>query len=293
MNRNSPYLSSGLPAVCLTVLLSGCSQMILLAPKGPVGHSERFVIITAFALMLIVVIPAIVMAFWFAWRYKASNTKAVYTPKWSYSGKIDLVVWLVPVAIVVGLGTLAWTTTHKLDPYRPIAPDTTPVSIEAVSLDWKWLFIYPDYHIATVNQIVFPVNKPLRFRITSDTVLASFFIPQLGSQLYAMPGREARLYLLADEPGTYEGHNQQFSGRGYAGMHFKAIAVPAEEFKDWVLKTKQSSERLDRARFEALARPSVDLPVQHFSRVESGLFDYILNGHRQYLENQAGVSEER
>ncbi len=293
MKRKSLYMSFGLPAVCLTVLLGGCSHMVLLIPKGPVAHSERFVIITAFVLMLIVVIPAIAMAFWFAWKYKASNTKAPYTPKWSYSAKIDLVVWLVPVAIVAGLGILAWTTTHDLDPYKPINPEVAPVSIEAVALDWKWLFIYPDYHIATVNQIVFPVNKPLLFRITSETVLASFFIPQLGSQLYAMPGREARLYLLADEPGIYEGHNQQFSGRGYAGMHFKAIAVPAEEFKDWVKKTRQSPERLDRARFETLARPSVDLPVQYYSRVESGLFDYIINGHRQYLEKQASVSEER
>jgi len=274
-------------------LLGGCSHMVLLTPKGPVGQTERSVIIIAFVLMLIVVIPVFVMAFWFSLKYKASNTKAPYTPKWSYSGKIELVIWLVPVAIVIGLGILGWITTHALDPYKPIEPDSKPITIEAVSLDWKWLFIYPDQQIASINQIVFPVNVPLHFKITSDTVLASFFIPQLGSQLYAMPGKKGSLYLLANEPGVYEGHNQQFSGPGYADMHFKAVATSEEQFNAWVQQARQSPDRLDRAGFEELAKPGTDTPVTQFSGVEPELFDYILGKHRQTMAVQNSVLEKR
>jgi cytochrome o ubiquinol oxidase subunit 2 len=261
--------------------------MLLLDPKGPVGDAERFVIAAAFVLMLIVVLPVFVMLFWFSRRYRASNTKAVYTPKWSYSGKIDLVIWLVPVAIVTVLGMLAWSQTHRLDPYRPIQPGVEPVSIEVVSMDWKWLFIYPDHDIATVNRLVFPVGVPLSFRLTSETVLTSFFIPQLGSQIYAMPGRQTRLHLIADEPGTYAGHNQQFSGRGYADMHFKAIAVSREQFEAWVQKTRQSPDKLDLAQYEVLAKPSVGNPVTSFSSVKPALFEDIL---RKYVP--MGVNRE-
>jgi len=267
--------------------------MVLLAPKGPVGQTERSVIIIAFVLMLIVVIPVFIMACWFSLKYKASNTKAPYMPKWSHSSKIELVIWLVPVTIVIGLGILGWTTTHELDPYKPIKSDSKPITVEAVSLDWKWLFIYPDQNIAAVNQIVFPVNVPLRFKITSDTVLASFFIPQLGSQLYAMPGKTARLHLLADEAGVYDGHNQQFSGPGYADMHFEAIATPEEQFNAWVQEIKQSPARLDRAGFEELAKPSTGNPVAHFSGVEPELFDYIIHKHQQSKAIQTSTLEKQ
>ncbi len=258
--------------------------MVLLAPKGPIGHSERFVILAAFVLMLIVVIPVIVMAYWFPRKYRAANTKAIYTPNWSHSGKIDMVVWLVPAVIVTALGTLAWITTHQLDPYKPIDPWVKPINIDAVSLDWKWLFIYPDQNIATVNQIVFPANVPLSFRITSDTVLASFFIPQLGSQIYAMPGKQARLHLKADEPGVYTGQNQQFSGSGYAGMDFEAIATSAEKFAAWVKKTKQSPDRLDFARLRQLSKQSADNPVQFFAWVEPGLFEHIIGKYQSVMD---------
>ena len=157
-----------------------------------------------------------------------------------------------------------------------------------MSLDWKWLFIYPDYNIAVVNQLVFPAGVPLNFRITSDTVLTSFFIPQLGSQIYAMPGRQSRLYLLADETGTYAGHNQQFSGHGYADMHFKAIADTREQFEIWVHKTRQSSDTLDAARYDKLAKPSIGHPIVYFSAVKTGLFDDILRKYR----NKSGLKSE-
>ena len=276
MKRKIYFFLIGLSSLCAASFLGGCSQMLLFDPKGPIGNAERFVIIAALAFMLIVVIPVFVMVLWFPWKYRASNTKATYMPKWSYSVKIDLAMWLVPLAIVTALGILSWRATHKLDPYKPIDPGGKPVRIEVVSLDWKWLFIYPDHDIAIVNQLVFPAKVPLSFRITSDTVMTSFFIPQLGSQIYAMAGRQSRLHLLADEPGTYAGHNQQFSGRGYADMHFKAIAISRQQFEAWVQNTRQSPDKLDLARFEKLAKPSVGYPVTYFSSVKSGLFDHII-----------------
>jgi len=280
MKRKSNFIFTGLSSLCAASFFGGCSQMLLLDPKGPIGDAERFVIIAAFVLMLIVVIPVFVMVFWFARRYRASNRKATYSPKWSYSTKIDLAMWLVPLAIVTALGVLSWSATHSLDPYKPLDSAVKPIRIEVVSLDWKWLFIYPDYDIAVVNQLVFPAKVPLSFRVTSDTVLTSFFIPQLGSQIYAMAGRQSRLHLMADEPGTYAGHNQQFSGRGYADMHFKANAVSREQFEAWVQNTRQSPDKLDLARYEKLEKPGVGSPVMQFSSVKPGLFDKIVSKYQ-------------
>ncbi len=244
--------------------------------------------------MLIVVIPVFIMAFWFPRKYRASNTASTYMPKWSYSAKIDLVMWAVPIAIVTVLAILAWTRTHALDPYKPIASAEKPINIEAVSLDWKWLFIYPDQNIATVNQITFPVNVPVSFKLTSDTVMTSFFIPQLGSQIYAMGGMQTRLHLLANKPGTYAGQNNQISGRGYADMHFKAHAVSREEFQAWVQKVRQSKELLDLDRYEQLAQPSAGYyPVTYFSAVKPDLFLYILRKFDPDLGQNARSYEPR
>jgi cytochrome o ubiquinol oxidase subunit 2 len=277
MKRKKYSVLIGLSSLCATTLLGGCSTILLFNPKGPIGQEERFVIITAIALMAIVVIPVFIMAFWFPRKYRASNTEATYMPKWTHSSKIHAFMWGFPIAIVTVLAILAWTTTHSLDPYKPIHSANKPINIEAVSLDWKWLFIYPDQNIATVNQITFPVNVPVSFKLTSETVMTSFFIPQLGSQMYAMAGMQTRLHLLADKPGTYAGHNQQISGQGYADMHFKANAVSREEFQSWVQKVRQSQEKLDVDRYEKLAKPSVGYhPVTYFSSVKPGLFVYIL-----------------
>jgi cytochrome o ubiquinol oxidase subunit 2 len=281
MKRKIKFVLHGLSSLCAAAFLGGCSQLLLLEPKGPIGGAERFVIIAAFVLMLIVIVPVFVMVIWFPRRYRASNKKATYRPKWSYSTKIDMAMWLVPLAIVTALGILSWSATYRLDPYKPIASEDRPINIEVVSLDWKWLFIYPDYDIAVVNQLVFPAKVPLSFRITSATVLTSFFIPQLGSQIYAMAGRQSLLHLMADEPGTYAGHNQQFSGRGYADMHFKATAVSPEQFEAWVRKIRQSPDKLDVARYEKLAKPSVGHPVTFFSSVTPDLFGRIVHNYQR------------
>ncbi|MCG6880989.1 MAG: ubiquinol oxidase subunit II [Deltaproteobacteria bacterium] len=265
-----------LPLLCAPVLLAGCSDMVLFNPKGPIGEAERSIIYIAIALMLIVVIPVFVMTIWFPWKYRASNTKATYRPKWSYSGKIDFFVWLIPLIIIAALAILVWVETHRLNPYKPISSNVEPVNIQAVSLDWKWLFIYPDQNIASVNELVFPAKTPLSFRITSDTVMTSFFIPQLGSQIYAMAGMQTRLHLMADEPGVYRGQNQQFSGRGFSRMQFKAVAVSQKGFQEWVNKAKKSKDKLDLARYEKIEKPSMGYPVTYFSSVVSKLFDHII-----------------
>jgi cytochrome o ubiquinol oxidase subunit 2 len=277
MKRKIYFVLVGLLSLGAVTCLAGCSTILLFDPKGPIGNSERFVIITAIVLMAIVVIPVFIMAFWFSRKYRAANTDATYMPKWSYSGKIDFVMWAVPFAIVTVLAILAWTRTHALDPYKPIASAHKPITIEAVSLDWKWLFIYPEQNIATVNQLAFPVQVPVSFKLTSDTVMTSFFIPQLGSQMYAMGGMQTRLHLLADKPGIYAGQNQQISGRGFANMHFKAHVVSREEFEAWVQKVRESPEKLDLARYEQLAKPSAGYyPITYFSTVKPNLFLYIL-----------------
>ena len=281
MKRNTSSAFIRLSLLCTAAFLGGCSKMLLFDPKGPIGDSERFVIIAAFVLMLIVVIPVLILSYWFSMEIQGLQLQSrLYTP----NGVIPLrSIWqcgLSPLPSSQPLGILSWKATHRLDPYKPIDSGVKPVSIEVVSLDWKWLFIYPEYDIAVVNQLVFPVRVPLSFKITSDTVLTSFFIPQLGSQIYAMAGRQTRLHLLADEPGTYTGHNQQFSGRGYADMHFKAIAVSREQFEAWVQETRQSPDQLDLARYEELEKPSVDQPVTYFSSVKPGLFDHIV---RKYM----------
>lgn len=231
-------------------------------------------------LMLLVVVPVTVMALWFPFRYRASAPREDYDPKWSRSGKIDLIVWLVPAVIVTALGMLAWKESHRLDPFKPIDSAARQINIEVVSLDWKWLFIYPEQNIATVNQLVFPANTPVSFRITSDSVITSFFIPQLGSQIYAMSGMQSRLHLLADEPGIYSGHNQQFSGSGYPDMNFNVMVTSQVQFEAWIEKAKQSPAKLDLAGFEELSNPGIGFPVTTFSWVEDGLFDAIMNKYR-------------
>jgi cytochrome o ubiquinol oxidase subunit 2 len=277
MKRKPGFMLLALAMLCLVPLLGGCSDLILFNPKGPIGDSERTLILVAFALMMIVVIPVIVMSIWFPLKYRETNTKADYQPNWDYSKRIEIVMWVIPFIIVSILATILWFETHRLDPYKPIESDAKPLQVEVVSLDWKWLFIYPEHNIAVVNQFVFPEKIPLNFLITSDTVMTSFFIPQLGSQIYAMAGMKTRLHLMADEQGEFLGHNQQFSGAGFPDMNFKAKATSRQDFDSWVQKVKESPNKLDLARFDELRKPGVsDSPI-YFSSVDPGLLDHIVN----------------
>jgi cytochrome o ubiquinol oxidase subunit 2 len=265
--------------------------MPLLDPSGPIGAAEKSVLLTAIGLMLIVVVPVFLMTFWFAWRYRASNRKARYAPEWASSGKIELAVWLVPAVIVSLLGLLTWNATHRLSPYRPLASAKDPLPIDAVAMNWKWLFIYPRQHIATVNQLALPTNVPVSFRLTSQTVMASFFIPRLGSQIYAMPGMRTKLHLLADKAGIYTGRNFQFSGRGYSWMQFQVIATSPQKFDVWIDKIKRSSRKLNLAAFQKLERPSIETPTIYYAAVHPHLFEYIIHqvmtGQGTYASNGA------
>ncbi len=248
----------------------------VLDPKGPIALAERNLLYDAFIVMMIVVIPVIVMALVFAWRYRASNTQARYTPNWSYSGRIDAVVWLIPALIVIALGVLLWRSTHRLDPYKPIDAAVPALEIQVVGQDWKWLFIYPGQGIAVVNQMAFPSGRPVSLRITADTVMNSFYIPALAGQIYAMAGMQTRLHLLADAPGTFVGRNTQYSGGGFSDQHFQAIAMTQPDFDAWVAKTRQSADKLDAATYAKLAERSRRHPITYYSVVEPSLFDKII-----------------
>ena len=256
--------------------LAGCSGGVL-DPKGQVGMDEKNLIILCTILMLIVVVPVIVLTLYFAWKYRASRDFEIYTPKWAHSTKIEAVVWSIPILIVISLSVITWRSTHALDPYSPLEGKGEHLTVEVVSLNWKWLFIYPEQGIATVNELVFPANKPVAFKITSESTMNSFFIPQLGSQIYSMAGMETKLHFIADEPGTYKGISSNYSGAGFTGMKFNAIATPTEgDFNDWVASVKQAQTALTPASYEQLAKQSENNPVTYYSNVSEGLFHDIV-----------------
>ncbi len=272
------------------VPLAGCNGYVVLQPKGMIGADERSLILFATGLMLLVVVPVILLTLLFAWRYRASNTAATYAPEWSHSGVIEVVVWLVPCAIVAALATVTWTSSHALDPYKPIASAQKPINIDVVSLDWKWLFIYPDLNIATVNQIAFPVGTPVEFHLASAAVMNSFFIPQLGGQIYTMSGMETKLGLVANEPGSYDGISSNYSGAGFSDMKFKALAMSKDGFAAWLRKARASSETLSVARYKALSRPSEKSPVTYFASVAPNLFHDIVRRHLGGAEGGATMT---
>ena len=265
-----------LAGLALLPLMSGCS-LELMDPKGAVGHQEKQLILIALALMLLVVIPVIVLTLYFAWRYRASNTKATYAPKWAHSTAIEVVVWTIPCLIVVTLGGLIWRSTHALDPYRPIEADRAPLNVDVVALNWKWLFVYPDLGVASVNELVMPVDTPVAFRLTSESIMNSFFIPQLGSQVYTMAGMETKLHLIADTNGDYTGMSASYSGPGFSDMVFPAKVRSEADFQSWVDQVHGSPLNLDAATLKELEKPTNGAPVTHYSSVEDGLFDSVVN----------------
>jgi cytochrome o ubiquinol oxidase subunit 2 len=279
-------------AVLLAALLAGACDLrhsAVLDPKGPIALAERDLLRDAFVVMMLVVVPVIVMALWFAWRYRASNTKAVYAPTWANSAKVDAVVWLVPALIVIAVGVLLWRSTHKLDPYREIASSTPPLDVQVVAQDWKWLFIYPDQGIAVVNQLAIPNGRPVSLRITSDTVMNSFYVPQLAGQIYAMAGMQSRLQLLADQPGKFVGRNSQYSGGGFSDQFFEVTSMTPADFDAWVAKAKQAPAKLDAATYAALAAKSRLNPITFYSAVEPKLFDAIIAKYT-HAHNASGAS---
>ena len=260
------------------LLSAGCSRGVL-DPQGPVGTAEKLILYDATAIMLAVVIPVIVCTLAVAVWFRASNKRAQRRPEWAYSGRIEFVTWSIPAMIVLFLGGIAWIGSHDLDPRKPLVNVTKPVEVEVISLDWKWLFIYPQEQIATVNELLIPVDTPIRFRLTSSSVMNSFFVPQLGSQIYTMAGMTTRLNLMASHPGTFSGLSAQFSGDGFSDMRFDVRAVPPGEYQAWLVSTRSRSEALDEARYARMASPSrADKPTA-FAHVTQGLFESIVHHH--------------
>jgi cytochrome o ubiquinol oxidase subunit 2 len=269
----------------LGLLAAGCERLVVLNPKGPIADAERGLMIDAFTVMMIVVVPVIVMALWFAWRYRAGRN-ARYEPNWDYSAKIDAIVWLIPALIVIAVAVLLWRSTHKLDPYREIASSNPPLDVQVVAQDWKWLFIYPEQGVASVNQLAIPAGRPVSLRITSDTVMNSFYVPALAGQIYAMAGMQTRLQLLADKPGKFVGRNTQYSGGGFSDQFFEVVAMSQADFDAWVAKAKQAPGKLDPPTYAKLAEKSRLNPVVQYSTVEPKLFDAIIDkytgGHQAH-----------
>jgi cytochrome o ubiquinol oxidase subunit 2 len=248
-------------------------QSGVLDPQGPIGAAEKLILINATVVMLAVVVPVIVLTLGFAWWFRAGNAKARYLPDWEYSGPIELLVWAIPALVVMFLAGIAWIGTHDLDPPKPLASQTRPLEIQVVSLDWKWLFIYPEQGIASVNRLPVPIGTPLHFSITSASVMNSFFVPQLGSQIYAMGGMTTRLVLQADNPGTFVGRSVQFSGAGFSDMRFDVVALPPAAFEDWVKQTRGAGGTLDAANYARLVRPSIAVPPATFGTVMPRMFE--------------------
>ncbi|MGR6330212.1 ubiquinol oxidase subunit II [Sphingomonas sp. XXL09] len=252
--------------------LSGCVPGVL-DPAGPVAAGEKSILINALGIMLAIVVPTIVATGAFAYWYRASNDRAKRYPDFSFSGKLELLVWSVPLLIIIFLGGMGWVGSHQLDPPRPLVSKQAPVTVQVVALDWKWLFIYPDQGVASVNRLVIPAGVPVRFQITSATVMNSFFIPQLGSQIYAMAGMEAKLNLMADRPGQYRGLSAHYSGEGFANMNFTVNAVPPAQFAAWANGVRGSGGAvLDGASYLALAKAKGNVLPFTYRAVPPGFF---------------------
>lgn len=263
-------LNTVLFMVLLVLPLTGC-DFALLQPKGMIAMAEKKLLIDSVLLMCLIVVPVLILTAVIAWRYRASNQSADYKPKWSHSYTIEAVIWTLPCLIILVLGIMTWESSHKLDPYRPIViAGKKPVLIQAIAMDWKWVFIYPNQKVATVNDIAIPVNTPIEFQITADNApMNSFAIPRLAGQIYAMTGMRTKLYVVANSAGVYRGLSTNYSGNGFAGMIFKVHAVNDQQYAQWLSRVRQSPNHLDAKTYANLLKPSMKNPVQFFSHVDN------------------------
>jgi cytochrome o ubiquinol oxidase subunit II len=275
--RRSPQRRRAfLAAIVAAAPLAGCSGV--LDPAGPVGAAQRLILIDSVAIMLAIVLPVIVLIAAFAFWFRESNSRAFYWPEWEFSGHLELIIWAIPALIIVVVGGVAWFGSHELDPFKPLPSKAKPVEVQVVALDWKWLFIYPNEGVASVNQLAVPAGVPIHFTITSSGVMNSFFVPRLGSQIYAMAGMATQLWLQADQTGTFSGFSANFSGQGFSDMRFDLKAVSEDDYAKWIADAKGAGADLDRARYAELVKPSQNVSPSAYRSVEPGLFESILNG---------------
>ncbi|MBC3936380.1 ubiquinol oxidase subunit II [Undibacterium sp. CY7W] len=267
------------------IMMAGCNTIVM-NPSGDIAAQQSKLIVISTLLMLLIIVPVIALTFFFAWRYRQSNTEAQYEPDWDHSTKLELVIWGAPLLIIIALGMLTWITTHTLDPYRKLSrldetraipANVKPITVEVVALDWKWLFIYPEQGIATVNELAVPVDVPIHFKITASTVMNSFYIPALAGQIYAMPGMQTELNAVINKAGDYEGFSANYSGAGFSDMRFKFRGLSNDDFAQWVQAAKNTQPALKRAEYLELEKPSIKDPVRRYATVEADLYHAILN----------------
>lgn len=273
-----------LGALCLAALLAGCGSNEVLDPAGDIALQQRDIIYISTALMLLIIVPVMALIVVFAWRYRESNKEATYDPDFDHSTSLELVIWSAPLLIIICLGALTWWSTHLLDPFRPldrvaagrpVDPKVKPMVVQVVSLDWKWLFIYPEQGIATVNELALPVDRQVRFDITSTNMMNTFYAPTLAGMIYAMPGMRSTLHAVLNRPGKFEGLSANYSGAGFSDMRFKLYGVDQAGFDAWVARVKGSGQSLDTNRFLELEKPSEKVPAMYFASAEGDLFDRI------------------
>jgi len=263
-------------ATAASLLFLCTTDIAVLNPKGLIGEKEKALMLTTNILMLIVVIPVLILTFWIAWKYRIENKKAEYTPNWDHSLLAESIWWGIPCAIIIVLGAINWKACYELDPFNPIKSDIKPLTIQVVALRWKWLFIYPEQKIATVGFIQFPEKTPIVFEITADAPMNSFWIPELGGQIYAMPGMRSHLNLISNEVGSFRGSSANLSGKGFAGMTFLATATTKEDFDQWVLSVQESPDTLNLELYHKLTQPSEYNPKTSYNLEKNNLFDQII-----------------
>jgi cytochrome o ubiquinol oxidase subunit II len=269
------FLARGTIALIPALSVGGCNGGVL-DPHGPIASGERTILFNSLGIMLAIVIPTILATLAVAFWFRASNGRARFMPDFHYSGRLELLVWSIPTMTVLLLGSLCWVSSHDLDPPQPIASHVKPLTVQVVSLDWKWLFIYPEQGVAAVNTLTIPAATPISLELTSSGVMNSFFVPQLAGQIYTMGAMRTRLQLMADQSGTYEGRSANFSGRGFSDMFFFVHAVPPDEFDAWVAKTKTAGPALDRQNYDELAKPSEKVKPFTYASVTPGMFDTLI-----------------
>lgn len=270
-----------LAIAALAILYAGTHPVAVLDPKGLISLKQRRLFVISSLLMLIVVIPVMIMALVITWKYGTGNKKSKYSPDWGHSNLAEVLWWGVPFCIIIILAVITWQTSHELNPFKPIATNKKPLTIQVVALQWKWLFIYPEQGIATVNFVQFPEKTPLNFEISADAPMNSFWIPQLGGQIYAMPAMRTKLHLIAHEVGQFRGSSANFSGKGFAGMHFMAKSSTDSDFDKWVATVKSSGKTLTFSSYTQLVPPTESVPVTYYRLQDPQLFDKIIMQYTQ------------
>ncbi len=270
--------------LALTPWLTGCKTIVLF-PHGDIAAQQADLLMASVWLMLIIILPVMGLTIFFAWKYRETNREARYEPDWDHSTKLELAIWAAPLLIIICLGAMTWVGTHLLDPYRPLSrisaqkplQDEKSIEINVVALDWKWLFIYPEQGIASVNELAVPTDRPIHFRLTSSSVMNSFYVPAMAGMIYTMPGMETKLHAVMNKDGVYEGFSANYSGDGFSRMRFKAHSLDEAAFNSWVRKVRAEAKTLDGPAYLKLERPSENVAVTYYGKVESDLYPKIIN----------------